>query len=29
MKTLNNFLETTEYKWFRTQYFEDGKYVKR
>ena len=27
MKTLNNFLETTEYKWFRTQYAEDGKYV--
>lgn len=29
MKTLNNFLETTEYRWIRTQYVdvEDGKYV--
>jgi len=27
MKTLNNFLETTEYNWFRTQYVEDGKYT--
>ena len=27
MKTLNNFLETTEYRWIRTQYVEDGKYI--
>ena len=27
MKTLNNFLETTEYKWIKTMYIDTGKYL--
>ena len=27
MKTLNNFLETTEYTWIKSQYIKMGKYL--